>query len=120
MLIGELAQRSGLTPDTIRFYEKKGLLDERHMLRRENNYKEYNADALERLTHIARIKRTGFTLSEIERWMREWDTLNPDQRRRVILDKVKEIDGQIAALEEVKSNLMASLSACVVGDHGNG
>ena len=72
MLIGELAQQAGLTPDTIRFYEKKGLLDTRHMVRKDNNYKDYGLAALERLHLICRVKSAGFTLSETEQWLREW------------------------------------------------
>ncbi len=42
MLIKELAEKTGLTPQTIRFYEKEGFLDTRYIRRRENNYRDYS------------------------------------------------------------------------------
>ena len=113
MLIGELARQAGMTPDTIRFYEKKGLLDARHRMRRENNYKDYGPAALERLRLITHVKCAGFTLSEIEQWLREWDTLNPAERREVVLDKIKQMDQKIADLEKMKTYLTATIPACL-------
>ncbi len=52
MLIGQLAQRTGFTRDTIRFYEKHGLIQMPHKARRENNYKEY-PDAAQPLVYVA-------------------------------------------------------------------
>ncbi|TMD39870.1 MAG: MerR family transcriptional regulator, partial [Chloroflexi bacterium] len=49
MFISELAEKTGLTPYTIRFYEKEGFLDERYIRRGENNYRYYCEDAVERL-----------------------------------------------------------------------
>lgn len=113
MLIGELARRSGLTPDTIRFYEKMGLLDERHMTRKENNYKDYGAEALERLCLVSHVKCSGFTLSEIERWLREWGILNPTERRKVVLDKIEQMDQKIAELENMKAYLITTVPSCL-------
>ena len=54
MLIGELSAKTGLTRDTIRFYEKEGLIKIARKQRRENNYKEYDETVLERLNLIKR------------------------------------------------------------------
>lgn len=115
MLISELAQQAGVTPDTIRFYEKKGLLDNRHMERRGNNYKDYGSVALQRLHLISQSKCAGFTLSEIMQWLGEWDTLNPVERQEVLLAKVRQIEGRIAELEKMKAYLNASMDACLAG-----
>jgi MerR family transcriptional regulator, copper efflux regulator len=115
MLIGELAQQTGITPDTIRFYEKKGLLDRRHMVRKDNNYKDYGAEALQRLQLISQSKCAGFTLSEIMQWLQEWDTLNPEERREVLLNKVGQIESRILELEKMKAYLIASMDACLAG-----
>ena len=42
MRISVLAKQADITPDTIRFYEKMGLLDESHFSRQENNYRDYH------------------------------------------------------------------------------
>ena len=72
MLIGELVERSGLTKDTIRFYEKKGLITLEKKSRRENNYKEYSEQVLEKLMLIRRLKKMGFTLHEIDTFLDLW------------------------------------------------
>ncbi|WP_231575312.1 MerR family DNA-binding transcriptional regulator [Paenibacillus sp. FSL P4-0081] len=46
MKIQELADKMGLTIHTIRFYEKEGLLDERHVRRESNNYRNYSEEAV--------------------------------------------------------------------------
>ncbi len=74
MLIGELAQKTGLSRDTIRFYEKVGLVTP-FQRNPENGYKEYDNDAIDRLILITQAKALGFTLSEINQeidCMAEW------------------------------------------------
>ncbi len=112
MLISELARQTGLTPDTIRFYEKRELLDRRHMERRDNNYKEYSAAALERLRLISHAKCAGFTLTEIVQLFRDWDTLGEQERRELFADKIRQIDQRMAELEKMKAYLSATMPAC--------
>src|SRR3989338_1716476 len=64
MLIGELSKRTGLTKDTIRFYEKQGLIPEARKIHTFNNYKEYTEETLNRLLTIKKVKSFGFTLNE--------------------------------------------------------
>ncbi|MFN0293524.1 MerR family transcriptional regulator [Pedobacter helvus] len=59
MLIGELVAKTGLSRDTVRFYEKQGLIAVGRKQRRENNYKEYSDEVLERLLTIKRLKNFG-------------------------------------------------------------
>ncbi len=110
MLIGELARQTGLTPPTIRFYEKKGLLDARHITRMSNNYKEYNTTALERLHRVLKAKMAGFTLSETVKLFREWDTLIPAEQQELLLNKIGQINQRITELEEMKTYLTAKLN----------
>lgn len=114
MLIGELARQAGLTPDTIRFYEKKGLLDTRHMTRMENNYKEYSATALERLRIISHSKCAGFTLTEIVQLFRDWETLSEEKRQEIFLEKMKQINRRMAEMEKMKAYLSSTMPACIV------
>ena len=110
MLIGELARKSGLTLHTIRFYEKRGLLNTGTTERRENNYKEYSPEALERLHFIAQAKSAGFTLRETSELLLEWHALDVPTRRKVILDKIKQIGQRRAELDQMQAHLSKKLA----------
>lgn len=64
-LIGELAKATGVTPDTIRFYEKNGLLPE--PARTGAGYRVYGREALRRVRFIRQAQPIGFSLAEIRR-----------------------------------------------------
>jgi DNA-binding transcriptional MerR regulator len=66
MLIGELSRKTGVSRDTIRFYEKTGLIKSNKKGRRENNYREYSDKDLQRLQLIILLKEYGFTLNDIK------------------------------------------------------
>ncbi len=117
MLIGELAREAGLTPATIRFYEKKGLVDTRHRARLGNNYKDYGPAALERLQFIAQAKSAGFTLREVEQFLLNWDNLGPAERRRILLDKISQIDRRMAELAKMRTHLTAKAARYADAGH---
>ncbi|HUX20748.1 MAG TPA: MerR family transcriptional regulator [Spirochaetia bacterium] len=73
MKIHELAEQSGLTADTIRYYEKEGLLDPGSVSRDPNNYRNYTAEALERLALIKKLQTVGFSLAELRETLNEPD-----------------------------------------------
>jgi MerR family copper efflux transcriptional regulator len=114
MLIGELVERTGLTKDTIRFYEKKGLIALNKKSRRENNYKEYSEQVLEKLTLIRKLKDLGFTLNEIETFFELWheeDTSCKDLKY-TLENKIILVNEQIQKLSELKTRLAESLTKC--------
>jgi DNA-binding transcriptional MerR regulator len=107
MLIGDLVKKSGFSKDTIRYYEKMGLIKLNKKERRENNYKEYSQDVLVRLTLVKRLKLLGFTLHEISDVI---DILlgetNPCTEILGTVDnKIGLIDQKIKELEEIKVRL---------------
>jgi DNA-binding transcriptional MerR regulator len=63
MLIGEFSRKSKLTRETIRFYEREGLLEG---IRKENNYREYSEKDIGVIQFIGSLKELGFTLPEIK------------------------------------------------------
>src|ERR1700730_5665736 len=63
MKIGELAQRSGLAPTALRYYEKPGLLPESR--RSSSGYRTYEPEAVPRLAFIRAAQAVGLTLAEI-------------------------------------------------------
>jgi MerR family transcriptional regulator, copper efflux regulator len=111
MRIGVLAKCSGLSVDTIRFYEKKGLLNSHFVVRQRNNYRDYSEASLERLMFIQHAKRLGFTLSEIQEWIRgiESDQLTATEKYEIISRKLQKIDEQIEELTKMKVPLTACL-----------
>lgn len=91
--IQELAERTGLTAYTIRFYEKEGLLDSQHVRREANNYRTYSDEALERLKLIKKFQGVGCSLSEVKDVLKEHDanTYTNQQVIEWISQKIQEI-----------------------------
>lgn len=108
MLISELSQKTGVSKDTIRFYEKAGLLDS-NSKRGENNYRYYDDEAVARLAFIRQGKVLGFTLSEIKKVIDEWDTLSSGDKVRITRNKIEEVDEKIGQLQEYKCYLVEKL-----------
>jgi DNA-binding transcriptional MerR regulator len=107
MRIHTLAERSGLTIDTLRFYEKRGLLDHNHFERSENGYRAYRDSALERLNMIKHAQAAGFTLSEIIELFDLWDRDKLDSGHIVVYlrEKRRKVSEKIAELEKIRSHL---------------
>lgn len=112
MLIGELSERSGLSRDTIRYYEKRGLVNPPH--RKENNYKEYPEDTIPILLFIKQLQGRGFTLSEVQRFLSRTNqkALTCSQAQIVVQHKLDQIDRKIAALQASRERLVSSFSLC--------
>lgn len=113
MLIGELARRSGLSRDTIRYYEKRGLLSPPE--RRAGGYKEYPEEAAERLVRIGQLQTIGFTLREIQELFSFGEdggdlcgsVLPPKLERKIAC-----LDERIRLMQEHRNQLVAVLQAC--------
>src|ERR687885_2847805 len=63
LTIGQIARRAGVGVETVRFYERQGLLEE--PARKESGYRQYAEEVVARLRFIRRAKRLGFSLKEI-------------------------------------------------------
>lgn len=107
MRIGELAQRSGLSIDTVRFYEKQGLLGAAHVRRSANGYRLYTTHALERLVMIRQAQGAGFTLHEICALLALWDrdALPDTQIVAHLEEKRQQIAARIAELQQMEHYL---------------
>jgi MerR family transcriptional regulator, copper efflux regulator len=113
MQIGELAQRAGVSTDTIRFYEKQGLLDASLYERGDNNYRMYREDAVARLLLIKQAKRFGFSLSELRQLGDLWQTdqLSHAAKIDILCEKMQQIEQQIQELEDLKGYVAAKLAS---------
>tara|TARA_B100000614_G_scaffold240918_1_gene241658 strand:- start:13335 stop:13757 length:423 start_codon:yes stop_codon:yes gene_type:complete len=114
--IGQLASLTGLTVDTVRFYENKGLVQASQ--RSDAGYRLFSADDLARLQFIKRAKAVGFTLDEISELLEL--RLHPDDHtceevKQVTARKVRELDEKIAELEKIRMSLQTLHTACCGG-----
>ncbi|MBH8564039.1 MerR family transcriptional regulator [Nostoc sp. CENA67] len=112
MLIGELSKKTGLSKDTIRFYEKLGLITASDRQAGTRLYKEYSPETVERLLMINQGKGLGFTLREIKQLLNEWGdgTLSKRDQIRIIERKVEEIAEKMRQLDTIKTYLVNKLS----------
>jgi DNA-binding transcriptional MerR regulator len=107
---GELAEQAGVNVQTLRYYERRGLLAA--PARRPSGQREYGQDAVRLLHTIKAVQRLGFTLAEIE------ELLDLSEHRRGTGElhrraqaKVAEIDAKIDRLTRMRQALMAVLDA---------
>jgi MerR family copper efflux transcriptional regulator len=110
MTIGRLAKQAGVNIDTIRYYERNGLIPE--PVRRESGYREYEGADLRRLRFILRAKDLGFTLAEI----RELLTLSADRDVRGVKRRaeqhLEQVKHKIKELQRVRRGLKTLVDAC--------
>ena len=118
MRSGELARAGGVNIETLRYYERRGLLAEPPRLA--SGYREYPPEALSRLQLIKQAQALGLTLGEIAGLL----TLRPhaevtcaDMGTRV-RSKIAELDGKLAALTELRGSLEQLLCGCCDSRHG--
>ena len=112
MTIGSLAREADVSTDTVRFYERKGLLSE--VARSESGYRQYGEEAVQRLKFIRRAKTLGFTLGEISDLL-DLNTNDHGSCREAEerADRtIARIDAQIAELGRMRDALGDLAEAC--------
>lgn len=105
MRIGELAEASGVSAKTIRYYESVGLLPRPRRL--ENGYRDYDASALGRLEFVRAAQAIGLSLGEIRGVLDFRDRGDaPCAHVAELIDRrAREVSAQIAALEHLRTEL---------------
>ena len=110
--IGELARRAGVGVETVRFYEREGLLEE--PARRESGYRQYGEGVVARLRFIRRAKDHGFTLREIKELLalsNDPDATRGDLRARAGA-KVADVEARVRDLLRIKAALVGLIDRC--------
>jgi Cu(I)-responsive transcriptional regulator len=112
MKIGELARRVGVPIDTVRYYERNGLLPP--PARRASGYREYEDDDIPRLRFVLRAKVLGFSLMEIKELLDLSDEHRGDVRnlKAAAQSKLAEIEERLAQLVRIRDALRAMVDAC--------
>ncbi|HFK7269457.1 MULTISPECIES: MerR family transcriptional regulator [Enterobacter] len=112
MRIGELCAKTGLSKETVRYYERQGLLENIPQPNRSNNYKVYSAVDLQRLNMIKHAKMLGFTLAEIAEVLSVWvdDNFTAEQKQASLRRKLQQLEEKEAALIELRARLQNALN----------
>lgn len=109
MRIGTLSTRTGLSRDSLRFYEKRGLLQAR---RSANGYRDYPEEAVQWLGYVRTAQQLGFTLAEIAA---DLPRLTQDEDagpalRATLAHKLTDVDARIVALQALRGELASRLA----------
>jgi len=115
MTIGTLAKTSGLGVETIRFYQRKGLLA---VPENREGYRTYDKDHVERLRFIRRAQAVGFTLEETAELLRLNDTRDHALARSLAQEKIGQIEQRIAQLQTMADALKHLVHECQHGAAG--
>lgn len=108
----EVAAQAGVNIETVRYYERRGLLPEPP--RRASGYRQYEPEHVARIRFIKRAKELGFTLAEIADLlsMRAAPHASTAPVRQHTRAKIREIDQKIEDLQRIRATLVALMDAC--------
>ncbi len=112
LTIGQLARNAAVGVETVRFYERKGLLEEPD--RRPSGYRQYDEAVVDRLRFIRRAKELGFTLNEIKELLSlriDPATTCADVRQRAET-KIVDIEDKMRSLRRMKKALLKLTESC--------
>ena len=108
--IGTLAKRAGVGIDTVRYYERAGLLAPSRRLA--SGYRRYTALELSRLRFIRRAQALGFTLNEVRDLLALSAKRDVARVKRSAQSKLADVDRKIAALQKIREGLATLVAAC--------
>ena len=112
MRTSELAGEAGVKAETLRYYERRGLLE--RPPRTPGGYRDYPAGAVELLRFIKRAQELGFTLDEVEELL-HLDNGGPDScydARSLAEERKADLDARIADLERMSASLGDLIDSC--------
>jgi MerR family mercuric resistance operon transcriptional regulator len=112
LTIGQVARCAGVGVETVRFYERQGLLEE--PARRDSGYRQYPEDVVARLRFIRRAKELGFSLKEIKELLAlrvDPDTTCAEIKQRAQA-KIADVEEKIRALQRIKKALVRLTAVC--------
>ena len=110
--IGQVARRAGVGVETVRYYEREGLLEEPP--RRASGYRQYSVEVVKRLRFIKRAQKLGFSLKEItELLLLRVDAQNAcEEVRQRTEAKIAEVERKLIELQRMRQALLQVASLC--------
>jgi MerR family transcriptional regulator, copper efflux regulator len=112
LTIGQMAKQAGVGVETIRFYERKGLVEQ--PARRQSGYRQYSQEVVRRIRFIKRAQELGFSLKEITELLSlrvDPQTSCRDVKRRTEA-KIGDVDEKLRDLQRIKKALVKLNAAC--------
>jgi Hg(II)-responsive transcriptional regulator len=112
LTIGQLAKRAGVGVETLRFYEREGLLPKPE--RATSGYRQYAPEAVERVRFIRRAQLLGFQLKDIKELLalRDDPAAGKGEVREMAVAKLADIDARVRDLEAIRADLTKLVAAC--------
>jgi MerR family copper efflux transcriptional regulator len=112
LTIGKVARQAEVPINTIRFYEREGLIPP--PARRPSGYRDYPADTVKRLRFIRRAKDLGFTLGEITELLQLTERSQHDMAgmKRAAEAKLALVEAKLAELQRMREALNTMVTAC--------
>lgn len=111
MKIGQLAAAAGVSIDTVRYYERNGVIPAPE--RMPSGYRNYGAGDLDRLRFVRRAKQLGFNLQETRQLLALAGSEDDMSKvKAAAAEKLRELDQRIAELELVRDGLRRLVEAC--------
>ncbi|MFC4253758.1 MerR family transcriptional regulator [Sinimarinibacterium flocculans] len=109
--ISQLAEQAGVGIDTVRYYERSGLLPEPP--RRPSGYREYPLQSLQRLRFIRRAKALGFSLEQIAGLLELSDQRGDVEAvKRLAQQRLGEVEAKLLELQRIRDGLRGLVKAC--------
>jgi MerR family mercuric resistance operon transcriptional regulator len=115
LAIGQLAEAAGVSVETVRYYERRGLLDPPS--RTPSGYRSYRPADLDRLRLLLRAKELGFTLAEIAELLDAADSGSIADITAAVHQKLAALDAQLDDLAVTRCRLRRLVDLCEHGDH---
>jgi MerR family Zn(II)-responsive transcriptional regulator of zntA len=111
MLIGELAKRANVSKDTIRYYEELNLLVSGDRVAGSRIYREYNEENISRIQMIKSAKDMGFTLSELQKLIDDYDSgkMSDSDVVKLLREQLQLVEDKITSLKKTESVLLNKL-----------
>ena len=105
MTIGRLAREAGVNVETVRYYQRRGLIDE--PAKPSGGHRRYQSSALRRIAFIRRAQGLGFSLAEIEVLLKYSDGTNHRETRSLAEKKVASLTIHLTQLKKMCTDLNA-------------
>ncbi|HEX8470239.1 MAG TPA: MerR family transcriptional regulator [Brevundimonas sp.] len=115
LTIGKLAEAGGVGVETVRFYQRKGLLSTPD---RAEGFRHYGDDDIRRLRFIRQAQTAGFTLGEIAELLELDAGEDRDRARRLAETRINALDARIADMEQARDALRRLARECGGGASG--
>ena len=120
MTIGKLAKEAGVGVETVRFYERKGLI--RKPAKRETGFRTYSQEEVTRIRFIRRAQELGFTLREVKELadLQSKRKMTGGQVQKKADQKISEIQQKISDLKKMEKSLRQLSKVCGEGEQAAG